>query len=220
MNAIYALIKNAEIIFWDFDGVIKESNNCKAEGFRNIFSFADKNVQDQIVKHHLDNHGLSRYEKIPLYTQWCGIEGSRALYEMLSHELSEYINMRVINAPYVTGALDLLKTTAKKSKNVVTTHTPYKDIIKILNELGIINLFDKVYGLPSIKQEAISESLNQYRVNAKDCVYIGDSIDDMKAAAMHNITFVLRCNKENLELQRQYKGIKVRDLKFNEECTF
>ena len=49
-------------IIFDFDGVILESVSVKTAAFRQLFSFAPEHV-DEIVQYHLDNGGMSRFDK-------------------------------------------------------------------------------------------------------------------------------------------------------------
>ena len=60
-----SIINNYEIIFWDFDGVIKESLNAKSEAFKFLFKEESNEVKNFIENHHKNNGGISRYEKMP-----------------------------------------------------------------------------------------------------------------------------------------------------------
>ena len=54
-------------IILDFDGVILESVSVKTEAFRTLFSFVPKHV-DEIVQFHIDNGGMSRFDKFRYIT--------------------------------------------------------------------------------------------------------------------------------------------------------
>ena len=64
------LIQNASLIFWDFDGVIKESVSIKTDAYIKIFEPYGKNIQDLVKNHHEINGGVSRFEKIPLQVKY------------------------------------------------------------------------------------------------------------------------------------------------------
>ena len=53
-------IKN---IFFDFDGVIAESVGAKTEAFREIYSQYGEGISSQVVDYHINNGGVSRFEK-------------------------------------------------------------------------------------------------------------------------------------------------------------
>ena len=51
------------VLILDFDGVIVESIPLKTVAFRKIFSFAPPEHLDEIIAFHLENGGMSRYDK-------------------------------------------------------------------------------------------------------------------------------------------------------------
>ena len=56
-------MKNLKTIFWDFDGVILNSNNIRTKGFRKVLSLYPKTKVDELINFHIANGGLSRYFK-------------------------------------------------------------------------------------------------------------------------------------------------------------
>ena len=54
------VIKN---IFFDFDGVILDSVDCKTQAFEAMYAQHGQEIADQVKKHHLENGGVSRFEK-------------------------------------------------------------------------------------------------------------------------------------------------------------
>ena len=71
MSDIKELIFSSKIIFWDFDGVIKKSNQVKNDAFFNLFEDIKKEQREYILNHHINNQGLSRFKKIPYYMEYC-----------------------------------------------------------------------------------------------------------------------------------------------------
>ena len=51
------------VIFWDFDGVILNSNKVRDKGFETVLSGFPKEEVDKLLKFHRQNGGLSRYVK-------------------------------------------------------------------------------------------------------------------------------------------------------------
>jgi hypothetical protein len=66
------LLKVKQIIFWDFDGVIKDSVAVKSLGYEKLFLPFGKEVVKRVNQHHKANRGVSRLKKIPLYLNWAG----------------------------------------------------------------------------------------------------------------------------------------------------
>ena len=54
---------SAKIMFWDFDGVIKESTDIKTEAYTSLFDDRGVDFCEFVRRHHLENVGLSRFEK-------------------------------------------------------------------------------------------------------------------------------------------------------------
>ena len=56
-----------EQIFFDFDGVLVDSVQVKTKTFETLFAKYGKEVQEKVIKHHLENGGMSRYKKFQHY---------------------------------------------------------------------------------------------------------------------------------------------------------
>ena len=69
---IHDLIKYSEVVFWDFDGVIKDSVEAKSLAFEKLFAIYGPEISKKVRKHHEQNTGLSRFDKIPIYMSWSG----------------------------------------------------------------------------------------------------------------------------------------------------
>ena len=61
------LLTKASVVFWDFDGVVKESTAIKNQAYAQMFSKFGKEALDKVMEHHCRNGGISRELKIPLY---------------------------------------------------------------------------------------------------------------------------------------------------------
>ena len=93
------LVDQAEVIFWDFDGVIKDSVEVKSIAFEKLFSDYDQNLADRVREHHERNGGVSRFEKIPLYLSWSNEVVTRKKIQEFSNRFS--LNNASWQAPYV-----------------------------------------------------------------------------------------------------------------------
>ena len=63
MSDIKKLIFSSKIIFWDFDGVIKKSNQVKNDAFFNLFEDITKEQKEYILSHHINNQGYQDLKK-------------------------------------------------------------------------------------------------------------------------------------------------------------
>jgi beta-phosphoglucomutase len=95
----------------DFDGVIVESIPLKTVAFQKIFSFAPPEHLDEIIAFHLENGGMSRYDKFRhIYANILHEPLTPEQEERLADEYVRLIFDAMLTVPYVQGAEDLLRT--------------------------------------------------------------------------------------------------------------
>ena len=211
------LLSKADVIFWDFDGVIKESSAIKSLAFEEMFSKYGNEVLEKVMEHHQLNGGISREVKIPLYfSKFVGFSLTSQETEDRCLEYSKLVVQKVIDAPWVPGVLDYLKSKTDHQRFVLITGTPYLEIIEILTSLNILDCFQTIYGSPTSKIKALEQEI-QSNTEVKDCLFIGDSPTDYESANAYDIPFLLRETYENKKLFLNYSGPRLHDFrKLNE----
>ena len=207
------LLSEASIVFWDFDGVIKESVEVKSLAFQKLFSEFERDTLEAIGKHHEENGGLSRFEKIPLYLSWVDLPVTNENVKKYCDRFSLLVKRSVIDSAWVPGVLNYLKDNHTKKKFFLITATPKGEIDEILEELQISHFFIEVYGVPTSKQDAIRKALEGLENQSKNAIMIGDSYSDYEAAANNNILFALRQTEFNLSLQKESMCLMFKDFK-------
>ena len=209
------LLSEASTVFWDFDGVIKESVEVKSLAFQKLFSEFERDVVEVIGEHHENNSGLSRFEKIPLYLSWVGEPVTNENIKNYCNKFSLLVKQAVIDSAWVPGVLNYLEAYYKKKKFLLLTATPKREIDEILEELQISHFFIEVYGAPTSKLDAIRIALEGLEKHSKNAIMIGDSYSDYEAATNNNILFALRQTEFNLSLQKESMCLMFKD--FNDE---
>ncbi|SVD78715.1 uncharacterized protein METZ01_LOCUS431569 [marine metagenome] len=201
------LLSKADVIFWDFDGVIKESSAIKSLAFEEMYSKYGNEVLEKVVEHHQLNGGISREVKIPLYfSKFVGFSLTSQETEDRCLEYSKLVVQKVIDAPWVAGILDYLKSNSFHQRFVLITGTPYMEIIEILTALDIIDCFQTVYGSPTTKIKALNQEI-QSDTDVSKCLFIGDTLTDYEAANAFEVPFLLRETEENKKLFMSYTGL-------------
>ena len=196
-------ILEEKTVFWDFDGVIKDSVEGKSEAFEKLFLPFGVGISKKVRLHHEDNEGVSRFDKLPLYLKWAGLEPSQTLIKEYAENFSILVKQTVIDSEWVRGVLIYLQKNCKKQQFFLVTATPQEEIEAILNALKITEYFSEVIGSPTPKNEAIKMLLDRYNIESRQAVMIGDSISDYMAATENQVKFVLRKTKLNKVLQQQ-----------------
>jgi phosphoglycolate phosphatase-like HAD superfamily hydrolase len=202
--AACALIRRYATVFWDFDGVIKESLAVKADVFERLFAPFGAAIAMRVRSHHERHGGLSRYEKLPLYLEWAGQESSAAEVARYCELFSGAVYQRVIDCEWVPGAREYLQANYARQTSMLVTGTPQTEIESILDALGIVHWFREVHGAPVAKVDAICGALARER--QAPAIFIGDSASDYAAAQAAGIDFLLRRTGFNWELQQAYSG--------------
>ena len=131
-KSLIKLVNRAEAVFWDFDGVIKESVEIKSKAFEELFSTYGSNITDKIRIHHERNGGISRFEKIPLYLSWSKGLATNEMVQDFCDRFSLLVKQSVIDSPWVPGFLVFMAHNCKRQKHILVTATPIDEIEEIL----------------------------------------------------------------------------------------
>lgn len=205
-----ALLRYATL-FWDFDGVIKESVNVKTQAFIELFMPFGAAVAARVRDHHEHNGGLSRFEKIPLYLEWAGRTATAEEVARYCDMFSAAVRQSVIESAWVPGAREYLQAHYARQRFVLITATPQAEIEDILQALEAAHWFREVHGAPTAKTDAIQSVLSRWGCARTGALVIGDSHSDYKAAKAAGIDFLLRRTALNHDLQRLHRGLQCED---------
>lgn len=199
-------------IFFDFDGVLAESVNIKTEAFRQMYLSHGESFAQKVVDYHLDNGGVSRYEKFKIYNgEWLGEEVTPEKINELALIFSDLVMEGVVNCKEVEGTTSFLNSAEAYIKYIITG-TPTTEIKPILEKRKMDHFFVEAYGAPEKKDFWVKEILKKQNINPKQCVFIGDALTDYNAAINNDIVFILRETKEAEHLFADFKGYRIKDL--------
>ncbi len=201
-----ALLNSACTVFWDFDGVIKDSMDVKACAFERLFLPYGIELARTVRRHHEANGGVSRFDKIPLYLSWAGEPPDSQKIEAFCRQFSHSVVRAVINAPWVPGVHQYLLENFSRQYFVLITATPQKEIEQILAALELPHCFREVHGAPATKSDVVKTVLSRLNYSPETALVIGDSETDLWAAQANNVAFLLRRTPLNRRLQARYSG--------------
>lgn len=210
---VVRFVSSRAIVFWDFDGIIKDSVRVKTEAFVRLFSAYGPEISARVKAHHETNGGVSRYEKIPLYLTWAGLPCDQDLVNQFCLRFSEAVLDAVVDSPWVPGVKEYLLDHYECQYFVLVTATPQQEIESILDRLGIAHCFRQVHGAPMAKNDAIAAVLRVQRIDVSGVLMIGDSETDRSAADANQIPFLLRRTRINRSLQSSYCGPQFEDFR-------
>lgn len=212
LNKKGAIINRAGLVFWDFDGVIKDSVEVKTAAFERLFLPYGAEIASRARQHHEANGGVSRFDKIPLYLSWAGEPASPAQVEAFCERFSRAVLQAVIDAPWVPGVREYLLRHCADQYFVLVTATPQEEIEQILAALDLTHCFREVHGAPTKKASAIGAVLARQKCGPEQALMIGDTETDQQAAEANSVPFLLRRTSRNLSMQASYDGPMFGDL--------
>ena len=115
------LIKNAKVVFWDFDGVIKESVDIKTQAFQKLFAQYGSEVIEKVRRHHQENGGMSRFQKFPIYLGFANLKATSNDVNLLSAKFSDLVLDGVVNSPWIPGVEDFIRSNFYQQIFIVRT---------------------------------------------------------------------------------------------------
>jgi HAD superfamily hydrolase (TIGR01549 family) len=205
------ILDKFKLLFWDFDGVIKESIEVKTQAYFSLFESFGFDVSRKVLKHHIANGGMSRFDKLPIYLEWAGVDPTNEVLVDYCERFSQMVLQGVIDSPWVEGAEKYLRSNEHNQIFVLVSATPQDELEYILQALNLLECFSRIYGAPTIKKDAIFKTIEDHNLNPSECLMIGDAIADLKAADANQMPFLLRRHKSNSEIFSSYFGPSVKD---------
>jgi beta-phosphoglucomutase len=179
-------------IFLDFDGVIMDSMTLKLEAYCYAlaeFGFSREAVREQQLLY----AGLSRSRALPLMFRHLsgGHEISaeaqaRVLERFAERDIDLRPRMRLM--PGVTGFLE--EAARRGMPLAVVTGTPQEVIDGTVDHFGIGKFFREVHGWPPAKAEHLSGLLGRHGLRPDEAIYVGDAVQDYRAAHATGIPFI------------------------------
>lgn len=178
-----------EAVVLDFDGVVLESVDVKTRAFVELF---DRQEPELVAEIHLDNPGLTRFEKFRMISERLfGSYEEKAAPE-LNAVFSAIVRREMSSCPFVPGALDFLRSRARTHRLFVASAAPEDELREIVEERGLTPYFEQVNGSPRSKPEILGDLLEASGLDPRQALFIGDAPADQAAAAEVGVWFVGR----------------------------
>ena len=180
------------VVAFDFDGVILESADIKTTAFARLFEDCPDDV-DRIVQYHLDNAGVSRFEKFRvIYRDMLGLPLTDDEEQRLGERFSALVLSEVLRCPFVGGARELLEKRASELPLFVVSGTPEEELRHIVEQRGLTGHFTAVYGTPAKKAEILARVAAEQELDPAEILFVGDAMTDLEGARAAGTRFVGR----------------------------
>ncbi len=184
------ILQQFETIVFDYDGVLSDTNQAKAEVFRSVFSQFSQEIQTYVYNHHLQNLGTSRHIKVPHYLS-VALERPPSNQETqeLFKQLETVMSDAMIKTPLSEGINNALELLKNKSLFVISG-TPQDDLRVVMTAKKIDHYFKELLGSPQKKYDHLMQIKICYNLDFSKAIFVGDGIEDFSAAKAANILFL------------------------------
>jgi len=182
-----------DAVILDFDGVLVESVDVKTRAFAALYEHYGTDVVRQVVDYHLENGGLSRYQKFRHYHEdILGITLSAAVSAELGARFSCLVEDAVAAGPWVPGAREFLEAHHSTLPLYIASGTPETELRRIVLRRRMKAYFQAVHGSPATKADIIRSIVTAGNYARGRVLMVGDARTDYDGAAAAGVAFVGR----------------------------
>jgi len=181
-----------KVIFWDFDGVLMNSNKIRDLGFVKVLAEYPEEEVEELMKFHRKNGGLSRYVKFRYFFEEIrGRDITEKEIKKWAEKFSVIMKELLIDSSLlIDETIQYVKENHGDKKMHIVSGSDQNELRHICESLDIDKYFDSIHGSPTPKNELVYNLLQKHHYNLRECVLVGDSINDYEAAMENDIFFV------------------------------
>ena len=186
-------IRSAEVLAFDFDGTLVDSNEIKRGAFD--ICFAEYPEHKAAIRDYCSrfNH-TPRWEKFQHVVETILKQPyTDAVAKSLHQRYEAATTQQVIHAPEIPGALAFLNSLPNVPVLLLSS-TPIAILSEILAARRMATFFTVVLGAPLDKAARLAEYSQTHTLQPKDVLFFGDSVEDAGAARKAGWPFVAVAN--------------------------
>ena len=192
LNKNLKKLNKIQTLFWDFDGVIMDSNAVRDRGFEEVLKDYPQTEVDALMAFHRENGGLSRYVKFRYFFEDIRREIiTEAEVNIWADKFSKIMMQLLINPDLlIQETLNFIKANTQKYTMHIVSGSDQRELRQICESLDIAKYFNSIHGSPTPKNNLVAELLQAHSYNKSTCLLIGDSKNDFEAALVNGILFM------------------------------
>jgi phosphoglycolate phosphatase-like HAD superfamily hydrolase len=197
------LLEKYDVIIFDCDGVLIDSNKKKSDAFTEVIKEYPNNFIEEFITYHKNNGGVSRYKKFEHFIlKILKQEFNENLYNNLITDYSNLCKQIYKTSDFTIGAIDLLKKLSISKDLFIASGSDEEELKESFISKGSSEYFVNIFGSPKRKDDIVTTIKNRYE--GKNLVLIGDSYKDYEAAFNNNIDFIYmnQYSEQSTELKK------------------
>lgn len=185
-------IDQYQTIVFDCDGVVLDSNGAKIDAYRQVALSSGASAQqaEQLVQHHIQLGGISRYPKFEFFLREIMQQPvtEQAMHSLLGCFTAE-VQQRLLNCT-ISPHLDALRAASKSAKWMILSGGDQVELRKIFQLRGLSDYFPGgIFGSPDNKDQVLAREMQNGNI-VQPALFIGDSRYDFQAASAAGLDFV------------------------------
>ncbi len=190
-----------EVIIFDCDGVILDSNTMKITAMRaalRMAQYPEEHIETAITAF-LSNFGKSRQDHCHYFVETIlGLQGKQStlLQETILSDYSQAVEDEYLNVPMTDGSLDMLQSLENKHL-YIASGSEQQQLIRTFKKRNLSYFFEGIFGSPETKSNNVKSIVNQHP-NAK-ILFVGDAVADYQAAVDNQIDFIFYSPYSNVK---------------------
>ncbi len=178
-------------VLLDFDGVIVQSVQLKADAFLRIYTDEDPAKLAALLAYQSTHGGVTRRVKFQYFEERIfGRPADDARIEELSRRYTELVHDSVLACPLVEGAAAFLSIVYGQADMHVVSGTPVEELTDIVRQRQLRHYFASLHGAPQTKPEAFLRIVSRGAYPPHEVLAIGDASTEYDAAAALGIPFL------------------------------
>ena len=188
-----------EVILWDFDGVIIDSNSVREFGFREVLKEFDSEQVEQLIDFHNANGGWSRYVKFRyFYEEILKRQISESQVQELANSFSSIMVDRLPNPELlIQETVRFIQEMNSQGKEMhIVSGSDGNELRSLCEQLELSKYFLSINGSPTPKSALVKALIDNSNISASQYCLIGDAMNDYDAAVQNEIQFFGYNNKE------------------------
>ena len=195
-----------DVLLWDFDGVIIDSNSVREFGFRQVLKEFDPEQVEQLIDFHNANGGWSRYVKFRYFFEEilkCPISESKV--QEFASRFSSIMVERLPNPELlIEGTVRFIREMYLQGKQMhIVSGSDGNELRSLCKQLELSKYFLSINGSPTSKQALVKAIIDNADISASQYCLIGDAVNDYDAANQNEVQF-FGYNNEGLKKLGNY----------------
>jgi phosphoglycolate phosphatase-like HAD superfamily hydrolase len=190
MALLTALLSRVELLVFDFDGTLVDSNDIKRAGFEHVFQAFPAQRAEIMAYCRGSNHTIRREKFRHVYEDILRLPYTPEVDRSLHERYAAVTTAAVINAPEIPGASAFLKKVSGLYQTAVLSSTPDAILKEILDARGWTGYFRFLQGAPIDKAAWLTGTSQILRLHPEEVVFFGDTVEDLQAAERAGCAFV------------------------------